>query len=130
MAATDHIRATSEGNLASNWTTTPIAYDGIEFDSTGQSRWIRHTLLTGDSFQSAMPSCVRHTGLVSIEVFTEQGVGAKPAYDIADAVVALYQLSRISGVVFQQGTINRVGYADDIFKLTIFIPYQYDEVLT
>jgi hypothetical protein len=130
MSATDYIRQKSEANLHSNWTTTPVAFDGIEFDSTAQDRWIRHTLLTGDSFQNALPSCVRHTGIVSIEVFTEQNAGTKPAYDLADAANALYQLKNIGGIHFRQGSVNRVGHVDDFYKLTVFIPYQYDEVIT
>ena len=130
MSATDYIRQKSEANLHSNWTTTPVAFDGIEFDSTAQDRWIRHTLLTGDSFQNALPSCVRHTGIVSIEVFTEQNAGTKPAYDLADAANALYQLKNIGGIHFRQGSITRRGYADDTFSIVLFIPYWYDEVLT
>lgn len=130
MSATDYIRQKSETNISANWTSTPVAYDAIDFDSTAQDRWIRHTLLTGDSFQSGIPACVRHTGIVSIEVFTEQSVGTKPAYDIADSVIGLYQLKNIGGIIFGQGSITRVGYADTIFQLTVFIPYRYDETLT
>ena len=129
MSATDYIRQKSEANLNTNWTATPVAFDGVRFDSDSQDRWIRHTLLTGDSFQSGIPACVRHTGIVSIEVFTEQDVGTKPAYDLADAAVALYQLKNIGGIIFSQGSINRVGYAADVFQLTVFIPYRYDENL-
>ena len=129
MSATDYIRQKSENNLHMNWTVTPVAYDSIAFDSDAQNRWIRHTLLTGESLQVAMPDCVRHTGIVSIEVYTEQDVGAKPAYDLADAAVTLYALKNIGGIVFQMGTINRVGHADDVYKLTVFIPYHYDESL-
>ena len=129
MSATDYIRQKSENNLNANWSTTPVAFDAIAFDSDSQDRWIRHTLLTGDAFQSAMPSCVRHTGIVSIEVFTEQDVGTKPAYDLADSVINLYALKTIGGIIFQYGSINRVGYADDVFKLTVFIPYHYDEII-
>ena len=129
MSATDYIRQKSENNLHSNWTTTPVAYDSIAFDSDAQNRWIRHTLLTGESLQVAMPDCVRHTGIVSIEVYTEQDVGAKPAYDLADAAVTLYALKSIGGIIFQMGSINRVGYIDDVYKLTVFIPYYYDETI-
>ena len=129
MSATDYIRQKSENNLNANWTSTPIAYDSIRFDSDAQNRWIRHTLLTGEALQRAIPDCVRHTGIVSIEVYTEQDVGAKPAYDMADAVVTLYALKNIGGIIFQMGSINRVGYVDDVYKLTVFIPYYYDETL-
>lgn len=127
--ANDHIRKTSEGLLDSNWTTTPVAYDSVEFDSAAQDRWIRHTLLTGDAFQSAMPSCVRHTGIISIQVYTETQVGTKPAYDIADSINGLYGLKTVSGITFEWGAVTRVGYIDNVFQLTIFIPYRYDEII-
>jgi hypothetical protein len=125
--ANDHIRATSEGLLDANWTTTPVAYDSVHFDSDAQDRWIRHTLLTGESFQSGIPACVRHTGIISIQVYTEIHVGTKAAYDIADAINGLYGLKTVSGITFEWGSVTRVGFVEGVFQLTIFIPYRYDE---
>lgn len=126
MSALDHIRKVSESVVHDNWHWTPIAYDSVPFDSAAQSSFIRHTLLPGDSFQSAMPACVRYSGIVAINLFTPQNLGTKDAYLAADNVAALYSHKTIEGIIFYGATTTRVGYSEDFFQLSVFIPYQYD----
>ena len=117
----------SAETILETWAGLPVAYDNVAFDSTAQAEWVRVTVLDGDSFNAALGSaCVRSTGLVTVQVFTEQSKGSAGNRKYADQIAALFNGIVDDGVTYHAASLTRVGHSEDFYQMNVTIPFQHD----
>lgn len=126
----DTIRQSAE-TIFNSWGTIPVAYDNVrpDFDQKDEAAWARITIVDGDSFnQSLGGTCIRRTGDVVIQIFTQQWEGSSLARQYADELSTLFSNKRSGDVQYWVARSLRVGHANDLYQYNVIIPFQYDEV--
>lgn len=123
----NEIRQAIESRFAT-WSTTPIKWDNVE-GTTGEIKgqaWIRITINSGASIIASVADApeVRHTGLIDVQVFVEEGRGTRPAYVIADEIAQLMQFYRTGHFETEAASLTRVGHTSGWFSLLVSVPYR------
>lgn len=123
------IRQSAETKIQS-WGGLPIAYDNVRFDSNEHDAWVKIVVLDGDSFAGSLAgSCkIKRTGLIGISINTKQWEGSKAARVYADEISAEFSNTRDGSITYNTAYANRVGYANDVFRLNVYVPFTYHEV--
>ena len=109
MAATDlnTVRSTIEARLATELASTPaipVVFNNMAFDSTTEDTFVQcvtsfgsNEYLTQGDTSNAFNNIV---GLVLINVFTEEGLGAGSNFTICKRIRDLYNRVTVSNVIF------------------------------
>ena len=109
MAAIDlnTVRSTIEARLATELATSPaipVVFNNMTFDSTTEDTFVQcvtsfgsHQYLTQGDTSNAFNDVV---GLVVLNVFTEEGIGAGANYTIGKRLRDLYNRVTVSNVIF------------------------------
>ena len=109
MAAIDlnSVRATIEGRLATELASSPaisVVFSNMAFDSTTQDTFVTcevsfgsSEILTQGDTSTATNNVV---GLVTINIFTEEGIGSGANFTIAERLRNLYNRVTVSNVIF------------------------------
>ena len=109
MAATDlnTVRSTIEARLATELASSPaipVVFNNMAFDSTTEDTFVQcvtsfgsHQYLTQGDTSNAFNDVV---GLVLINVFTEEGLGAGSNFTICKRIRDLYNRVTVSNVIF------------------------------
>ena len=109
MAAIDlnSVRATIEGRLATELASSPaisVVFSNMAFDSTTQDTFVtcevsfsanQYSLLAYNS--SATNNVI---GLVTINIFTEEGIGSGANFTVGERIRNLYNRVTVSNVIF------------------------------
>ena len=121
---------TSAEQLLEAWGGVPISYDNAPFTPVPDSSWCRLYIIDGDSFNTAIGgSCIKRTGLVIVQVYTNTDIGSAAARDLADQISAVFSNVRDGSVQYLVANATRVGYTDKIYQLNVSIPFELDEVI-
>ena len=109
MAATDlnTVRSTIEARLATELATSPVipvVFNNMAFDSTTEDTFVQcltsfgnHQYLTQGGTSDSVNSVV---GLIVLNIFTEEGIGAGANYTIGKRLRDLYNRVTVSNVIF------------------------------
>ena len=109
MAATDlnTVRSTIEARLATELASspaTPVVFNNMTFDSTAEDTFVQcitsfgaNTYLTQGGNTNSQ---VLIAGLILLNVFTEEGIGAGSNYTICKRLRDLYNRITVSSVIF------------------------------
>ena len=109
MAAIDlnSVRATIEGRLATELASSPaisVVFSNMAFDSTTQDTFVTcevsfsaNQYLTQGDTNTATNNVV---GLVTINIFTEEGIGSGANFTIGERIRNLYNRETVSNVIF------------------------------
>tara|TARA_R100000781_G_scaffold49607_1_gene32909 strand:+ start:1088 stop:1510 length:423 start_codon:yes stop_codon:yes gene_type:complete len=109
MAATDlnTVRSTIEARLATELASSPaipVVFNNMTFDSTTEDTFVQcvtsfgsHQYLTQGDTSNAFNDVV---GLVVLNVFTEEGIGAGANYTIGKRLRDLYNRVTVSNIIF------------------------------
>ena len=109
MAATDlnTVRSTIEARLATELASSPaipVVFNNMTFDSTAEDTFVQcitsfgaNEYLTQGNSSTATNNIV---GLVILNVFTEEGIGAGSNYTICKRLRDLYNRITVSNVIF------------------------------
>lgn len=116
--------------LASNWTTTPVAYMNAEFKPpVGDTAWVRLTIEDADAFQASMGATAniyRHPGLIIVSVFAPLNRGDKLALQYADSIAAIFRGWRTTGLRTYAPTLKRIGADDKWYHVNVTVPFERD----
>lgn len=123
--------------LASNWTTTPIAYTGVPFDPqnpggafTAGGPWIYlDEDLPNDRFQATIgnnTNVEREVGAVQIHVFTPAEQGPGLAQEYADTLAGLFRWWRSGDLIVRSPRKASSETDGDWYRYSLHIPYQVD----
>lgn len=120
-------RQSIENRFKDNWTATDVAYDNVPFNPPTDSEWVRLNILNGDSACRAINKRVRHTGIISVQIFAPVGTGTQTSREYADTVYSIFNNLRFDDIVTDVPSI--VTIADDKVWLqtNITVPYYRDE---
>jgi len=131
MGAFQDIRAAIEAQLSSNWTTTPIAWDNVEYDPTPAASFIRLIVDEVDSTQVSMATtpCHRIVGLIHIMIMVPINTGTNVARGYADTLAGIFRNADFSSVKCQSPRIRRVGDVGEYYQLSVLIPFYVDKYL-
>ena len=109
MAAIDlnTVRSTIEGRLATELASSPaipVVFNNMAFDSTAEDTFVQcltsfgaNQYLTQGDTTNAFNNIV---GLVVLNIFTEEGIGAGSNYTIGKRIRDLYNRVTVSNVIF------------------------------
>tara|TARA_B000000565_G_C23717889_1_gene352292 strand:+ start:358 stop:780 length:423 start_codon:yes stop_codon:yes gene_type:complete len=109
MAALDlnTIRSTIEGRLATELASSPaipVVFNNMAFDSTAEDTFVQcltsfgaNQYLTQGDTSNAFNNIV---GLIVLNIFTEEGIGAGSNYTIGKRIRDLYNRVTVSNVIF------------------------------
>jgi len=123
----DRIRESAEV-IMSGFVSAPVAFDNVDFKSMDQTDWVRITILDGDSFLAAIgTNCIRHTGIITIQVFISRNEGTSIARTYAQEIAGLFNNVVDDRVTYQVAALTRIGYQEGFYQLNVDIPFQYDE---
>lgn len=111
-----------ESRLNTNWVTTDIAWDSVDYTPTTGTAWIACSLNPGEEQRFTMGS-VRQIGILSIQIFTPISIGANLAYNYADTLAGIFRNALDTGVQFKTPTIVKVGKTESWFQVNVNIPY-------
>lgn len=118
----DGDRQVVEELLEDNWSTTDIAWDGVEYSPTPGTSWVRLTVLPGED-QFLTLDNYRQVGLVIIQIFTPENQGSTTARGYADTITGIFRNVKQSGVLFRMPTTSRHGISEGWYQMNISIPY-------
>lgn len=98
----DGAEAVIEGLIAAAFPTTPLAWANVPFTAPTDAAWLRTTVQWGQGARASKPPPARQTviGLVQVEVYTPQALGAGAARRLADQVRAVWNSQEVEGVRF------------------------------
>ena len=109
MAAIDlnTVRSTIEGRLATELASSPaipVVFNNMAFDSTAEDTFVQcltsfgaNQYLTQGDTSNAFNNLV---GLIVLNIFTEEGIGAGSNYTIGKRIRDLYNRVTVSNVIF------------------------------
>ena len=109
MAAIDlnTVRSTIEGRLATELASSPaipVVFNNMAFDSTAEDTFVQcltsfgaNQYLTQGDTSNAFNNIV---GLIVLNIFTEEGIGAGSNYTIGKRIRDLYNRVTVSNVIF------------------------------
>ena len=109
MAATDlnTVRATIEGRIATELASSPaipVVFNNMSFDSTTEDTFVQCVTSFGSGSYLTMGGSADSSnsvvGLILLNIFTEEGIGAGSNYTIGKRLRDLYNNITVSNVIF------------------------------
>ena len=118
----------SAETILNTWGELPIAFDNVKFDPATNNRWVRLTVVDGDSFKESI-GCdrIKRTGIVTVQIFTETGIGSRIARTYADTITNLYKNITSGNVIYRTPSATRIGYENGVFQINVNIPFEVVE---
>lgn len=127
-SALDTARSGIESRLKSNWSATPIAWPGVEFDP-GEDDWIRPTLVFNAGAMETYGSAGVNTveGLLLVDLFTAGKAGLGGLYDYVDTLRDLFDRVTVGAVEFGAASGPREIPDDQWRQLQFEAPFIIEE---
>jgi hypothetical protein len=131
MGAFQDIRAAIEARLSTNWTTTAIAWDNVEYNPSPATSFIRLIVDEVDSTQVSMATtpCHRIVGLIHIMIMVPINTGTNVARGYADTLAGYFRNADFSDIKCQSPRIRRVGDIGEYYQYSLLIPFYTDKYL-
>lgn len=100
-SATDTHLASIEGRLNSNWTTTDIAWPGVEYEPDDDP-YVEADILWGEGFEFDRGSSRRNqlVGVLNLNLYGKPGTGLGTLYGYADTLRDLFNHDVVDSVRF------------------------------
>ena len=141
MAATDlnTVRSTIEGRLATELASSPaipVVFNNMTFDSTAEDTFVQCVTSFGTGSYLTMGGSANSTnslvGLILLNVFTEEGLGAGANFAIAQRLRNLFNRITVSDVRFDPPVGPEIFQStpEGKFQTQIRITFELYEALT
>lgn len=127
----ESIRLAIETRL-STWDGVPVEYDGAPQSQEliaaieAKQSWVRATIQHGSSFTAGVGSdpCVRRTGLIQFQVFTDRLKGSRPAALLADSLAAQFEYYQSGQFETQAASVQRIGESDGWYQYNVTLSFR------
>ena len=127
----ESIRLAIERRLAS-WDGVPVEYDGaphcpaLKAAIEAKQSWVRCTIQHTQSITAGIGSspCVRRTGLVQFQVFTDRLKSSRPAALLADSLAAHFEYYQDGQFETQAASVQRIGDSDGWYMYLVSLPFR------
>jgi hypothetical protein len=125
------IRTAIESRLKTNWATTAIAWDNVEYNPVASTAFIRLIVDEVDSRQISMATvpCHRAIGLIHIMIMVPTNTGTATARGYADSLSDIFRNADFSSIKCMSPRIRRVGDVGEHYQYSLLIPFTYDKSL-
>ena len=122
-------RTDIESRLSTNWSTTPIKWDGVAFTPTPGTPWIRCSILPGDveALEFGRDTTKEHMGIIDIGIFVQKETGTVLARTYADTLSALLDMGAFGTIDCDEASVQNLGVDGDWYQLNITIPFSRRE---
>jgi hypothetical protein len=119
-----------ENKLSTTWTTTPIAYENVDYEPTPGTPYIEIFVKTGESMHASLgPKPIhRFSGVILINIYVEKSVGLAQAMTYADTLAAIYRDQQFSGITCRSPYIKKAGQVGEWQVLSLIVPFLRDEI--
>jgi hypothetical protein len=127
-SALDTARSGIEARLNSGWSTTPVAWQGVEFDA-GEADWIRPTLVfnVGEMETYGASGVNTVEGLLLLDVFTVTKAGLGDLYGYVDTLRDLFDRATVGAIEFGAAGGPREIPDDQWRQLQFEVPFIIEE---
>jgi hypothetical protein len=126
MASFGAERTSIEGRLSSNWTTTRIAYDNVDFNAVTGTEWIRLTILPAETNYRVLEAKKRFNGVISIQIFSPRNKGTATIRAYADTLSGIFEDQKFDDVVCRSASITGVSQLSEWHQINLNIPFWRD----
>ena len=95
-------------------------------------RWVRLAINFGLAEQVGFTNAgarKRTPGVAQVQIFVPAGLGDGLAQELADQVASVWELSKISGVLFRATSVQRVGTDGAWLQFNADTPFQADWIV-
>ena len=120
-------RLAIEDRLQEFWNYTDIAWANVDFDVPNNNDWIKLNILNGNSNYRAIDNKKRHTGVISVQVFSPVNTGTNKVREYSDTIASIFDSKTFSDVVCDVASIVTIGADDRFYQVNVTIPYWRDE---
>lgn len=126
----ESIRLAIETRLAT-WDGVPVEYDGapqsqelIAAIEANQS-WVRAVIQHGNSLVASISDQpeTRRTGLIQLQVFTNDNQGSRPAALLADSLANHFEYWREAHLTTTTASVQRIGPSDGWYQYNVSVPF-------
>lgn len=119
-----NLRLNIESHLSTNFTTYPIKYENVAFETPTNSPWVachikRNKLPTPELNQASYEV----NGILIFQVFTPLNSGTVTSNAILDQLAGLYNDQIISNIWFHDADITDVGNGETWYQVNLSIPF-------
>jgi len=127
----EEIRLAVEFHMA-GWNGPPVAYDGtrnspaVDQAIATKSDWVTLTINHGASITAGIGSdpCVRRTGLIQFQIFTDDNTGSRPAALLADSLAQHWEYWQDGGIETQAASVRRIGESDGWYMYLVSLSFR------
>lgn len=127
----EDIRLAIEIRMAT-WGVAPVDYDGtrkspeVEAAIDEKSSWVRCKIDHGVSFTAGVGQspCVRRTGLIIMQIFTDDNSGSRPAALLADSLAQHFEYYQAGQFETQAASVQRIGPSDGWYQYNVSVPFR------
>jgi len=127
----EEIRLAVEFHMA-GWNGPPVAYDGtrnspaVDQAIATKSDWVTLTINHGASITAGIGSdpCVRRTGLIQFQIFTDENTGSRPAALLADSLAQHWEYWQDGGIETQAASVRRIGESDGWYMYLVSLSFR------
>jgi len=127
----EEIRLAVEFHMA-GWNGPPVAYDGtrnspaVNQAIATKSDWVTLTINHGASITAGIGSdpCVRRTGLIQFQIFTDENTGSRPAALLADSLAQHWEYWQDGGIETQAASVRRIGESDGWYMYLVSLSFR------
>lgn len=124
-------RSTIEEQFETAWAErTPIYWDNDpRTPPVDGTAWVRLVVRPGASAQKGLGDVklVRYAGAVMVQIFTPIGSATREAMELADALIEVFSLKQIGGLLFRSADVQVLGEQQGWFQTNVSFSFQRDE---
>ena len=118
-----------EGRLNSNWATTRIAFENVEFATPRTDEaWVRLNIFEENSERVSIgnPGCHRTSGLIVVSVFTPKNTGTQVARDYADTIAEIFRDQQFNGITCYETEPRNRGDFQSWYQYDLNVRFSWD----
>lgn len=119
-------RKNIENRFSLEWTITPIAFENVPFNPPTDSDWVRLSIQNGDSGYRAIERKKRHTGNISVQIFTPINKGTATGKEYADIVINIFSDQQFNDIVTNVSSIITIDDDKAWYQTNVITPYYRD----
>lgn len=112
-----------EGRLDTNWSTTPIAFQNVDFDPPDNSEWVRLSILNGETVYNTLGGGLEHLGVIMMQIFSPKNIGTATVRGYADTLAGIFENAEFNDVICRAASIDNIGVVNDWYQVNVNIPY-------
>lgn len=125
-------RAAIEAFLNTNYSSTAIHWDNVDFDQSSVSEYIAPFIRNGKTFPTSLGGnqiSYESTNSLVISIFTKKGIGSDKNREIADTLISLFLKQQIGYATFYDFHYVNVGDVEEWYRGNLILFYRWKKCI-